>query len=906
MACTSYSIRYSNSLATVLAGGGTSATWSVNISGPAPVVGEDFAGNATCSSGVPTGFGSPLYVVITSNPQRVYTVDATASASNGNIDAINDYPSPTPTVTPTRTPTPTRTVTPTPTRTVTVTSTPTPTPTISFTPTITPTPIISCNDGAVVWETIVQTGTTYFFTTGQTYSITKSTPGGHMIDGIELPQFYTCLDCTTTNNPPYYNVYENEFPGITYFTFSPAVENPIFAFYSLGSSIVEQTFSADTNFIDYYPCSAVTPTCGSASPTDPIYDFSLRTINGNEAFGAVMFPGTHSVIGIQALDTENRTNFLWGLSCDNELELEPVGVGSLNLMYSSCTTGNIYQFNYLSAYTPTYSGLTINDGPYEGCYARALPPLSGFTVVDLLPGLYDYNYTFDCASCAAETTPTPTPTVSISLTPSFTPSNSVTVTPSISLTPSFTPSNSVTVTPSISLTPTYTPTNSISVTPSISLTPSFTTTPTISITSGVSTTPTPTFSPSNSVSVTPSLSPTNSISVTPSISLTPSFTTTPTISVTSGVSTTPTPTFSPSNSISVTTSVSFTPTTTPSVTVSNSPGVTVTPTFTPSPSSSVVSTVFTITGCCDVNTYVIDAGIGLSAATVYDITGVSGLTDGCYYVVSLGGVSPINGVAGSYVHIPAGCSDPICSCPTPTPTVTTTVSSTPSVTPTLTVTLSITSTVTVTPSITPSISVPVTASITPSISITPTVTPSISITPSITVSISITPSPSDVCIPKDFTIDVFDASPTPTPTPTVTPSTTGSAAINIIDSCYWVINNAGFLCNYVKRLQDCTTGVFYYVSEPLIYLDTIITTGTTIGAEINEVLTCVTYVDDFPGSASHVVNDVVAIYSGGCSECQSVTVTPTTTQSVTPSITPSITNSVSVTPTITPTMTPSV
>jgi hypothetical protein len=116
------------------------------------------------------------------------------------------------------------------------------------------------------------------------------------------------------------------------------------------------------------------------------------------------------------------------------------------------------------------------------------------------------------------------------------------------------------------------------------------------------------------------------------------------------------------------------------------------------------------------------------------------------------------------------------------------------------------------------------------------------------------------------------------------------------------------LCNYVKRLQDCTTGVFYYVSEPLIYLDTIITTGTTIAVEINEVLTCVTYVDDFPGSASHVVNDVVAIYSGGCSQClsgltPSVTVTPTITPSVTPSVT--VTPTISETPTLTPTVTSS-
>ena len=118
--------------------------------------------------------------------------------------------------------------------------------------------------------------------------------------------------------------------------------------------------------------------------------------------------------------------------------------------------------------------------------------------------------TFDFFIQAIIPPPSPTPSVSLTpgLSPSFTPS--VSITPSISITPSVTPSVTVSVTPTISVTPsvTFTPT----VTPSI--TPSFT--PTVSVT----------ITPNASLSVTPPVTPTR----TPSISVTP--TVTPTISVT--------------------------------------------------------------------------------------------------------------------------------------------------------------------------------------------------------------------------------------------------------------------------------------------------------------------------------------------------------------------------------------
>lgn len=113
--------------------------------------------------------------------------------------------------------------------------------------------------------------------------------------------------------------------------------------------------------------------------------------------------------------------------------------------------------------------------------------------------------------------------------------------------------------------------------------------------------------------------------------------------------------------------------------------------------------------------------------------------------------------------------------------------------------------------------------------------------------------------------------------------------------------------------------MYYYTSQPLIYDDTIILTGTTFGASINDTSRCVTYIDDIPGSASDIVDSISAIYPSGCTQCTSgstPTPTPTITVTTSPSVTPTLSSSVgvtvtptiSLTPTITvsPTLTPSV
>ena len=98
----------------------------------------------------------------------------------------------------------------------------------------------------------------------------------------------------------------------------------------------------------------------------------------------------------------------------------------------------------------------------------------------------------------AEPSVSPTPTPSVSVTPSIT----VSATPSVSVTPSIT----VSATPSISITPSIT----VSTTPSITVTPSISisATPGPTVTPSVSTTPAPTPTSTPAPTVTPSITPT--------------------------------------------------------------------------------------------------------------------------------------------------------------------------------------------------------------------------------------------------------------------------------------------------------------------------------------------------------------------------------------------------------------
>lgn len=342
---------------------------------------------------------------------------------------------------------------------------------------------------------------------------------------------------------------------------------------------------------------------------------------------------------------------------------------------------------------------------------------------------------------------------------------------------------------------------------------------------------------------------------------------------------TPTPTPTISLTSTPTTSVTSTPTTTPTLTPTTS--VTSTPTNTPTLTPTEAEDIYTITSCCDGTEYTIINIPGmLNIGQTYMFTDITGLPDLCYTVTSdTYGPFPYYDASAATAITQDDCNDVDCpTCPTPTPTI--------SVTPTRTVTA--TPTLTATPTQTPTTSV----TATPQLTFSPTPTNTLTSTP------TPTPSPTDFCAPKELTISVFDTTPTPSPTPTFSPTPSPTNAVSIIDSCTWVINNAGFLCNDIKRIQDCLTGNYYYTTEPLLFGSQVIYSGTTFAGEVNGLYRCLTYVDDTDGSATDVIRNISATYSGGCNACVTTpTPTPTNTATVTP--TPSVT------PTLTPTTTSS-
>ena len=145
------------------------------------------------------------------------------------------------------------------------------------------------------------------------------------------------------------------------------------------------------------------------------------------------------------------------------------------------------------------------------------------------------------ASATPTVTPTNTPTPTISETPTQTPTSTVTPTqtptPTISETPTQTP------TPTISETPTQTPTPTVTDTPTQTPTPTVTDTPTQTPTPTISETPTQT--PTPTISETPTQTPTNTPTETP--------TETPTQTPTESPTQTPTPTSTPA--VPVTTNI---------------------------------------------------------------------------------------------------------------------------------------------------------------------------------------------------------------------------------------------------------------------------------------------------------------------------------------------------------------
>jgi hypothetical protein len=250
---------------------------------------------------------------------------------------VTRTPTPTNTLTPGLTQTPTPTETPTPTVTPTITETPTNTPTNTVTPTPTRTPPIPCDFEG---ELLKECDFTYEFlgfppsefsfenlisgdyidgtleTNIGVSSVKMSYVGGGLVFdcttsgltfaglGTEVPQFQNYLECGF-NLPLSSFAYKVISPIEMTFTFTPAVTNPLLFFWSLGQSGNCQTFSSDTSFQNFNYCYNV-------SGQTLTLDLANKTITGCEGFGTIEFTGTFNQIKLSVLNTECRTNFLWG------------------------------------------------------------------------------------------------------------------------------------------------------------------------------------------------------------------------------------------------------------------------------------------------------------------------------------------------------------------------------------------------------------------------------------------------------------------------------------------------------------------------------------------------------------------------------------------------------------------
>jgi hypothetical protein len=198
--------------------------------------------------------------------------------------------------------------------------------------------IQNCN---IVWQTV---GSSYdndgFISTIEEGSImvTMSTNGPSgagtgfdpiNLDGVEYAQCSNGLICSNYSNvSPTNQIYyiKGDAAGVVTMTFdfSPAITDPILGIWSLGSPSEQQIFKPNVPFIELSACGEdPSVVCGAGNATglaisDTGIPFGTNTyqILGNESFGIVKFPGTHSQIQIQVpFLSEYRTNLAWGLSC---------------------------------------------------------------------------------------------------------------------------------------------------------------------------------------------------------------------------------------------------------------------------------------------------------------------------------------------------------------------------------------------------------------------------------------------------------------------------------------------------------------------------------------------------------------------------------------------------------------
>jgi len=317
-----------------------------------------------CSSGTQIGFsvinGQSGFICSRSFPEFRSgggQCPGTSVVYSGNpcvLSGSNWICPPTPTPTPTLTSTPTRTVTPTnsptstPTKTLTLTSTPTsssnitptPTRTLTATPTITPTGIINICEPELCWA-------------GWNYS-TNPNVSANFDDGIFItttifpmlgdsinvgpPFLYNQLACSTKNplNTNSVKIFTNN--SYT-FTFSQPVTNPHLAIYSLGRLETQVILTSSTN-VEICCNSVVNPFQVSG-----ITQISPFQIGGQEGYGIVRFPGTHTSITLQQQPSEGWFEIVWGKKCPPCVEDIVLAIDiSQSTSPSQSNTGVVEQF----------------------------------------------------------------------------------------------------------------------------------------------------------------------------------------------------------------------------------------------------------------------------------------------------------------------------------------------------------------------------------------------------------------------------------------------------------------------------------------------------------------------------------------------------------------------------------
>ena len=177
---------------------------------------------------------------------------------------------------------------------------------------------------------------------------------------------------------------------------------------------------------------------------------------------------------------------------------------------------------------------------------------------------------------------------------------------------------------------------------------------------------------------------------------------------------------------------------------------------------------------------------------------------------------------------------------------------------------------------------------------TPTPTTTGTPTPTPTPTPTLTPDP---CLSYVVGISFSATTPTATPTATPTPTLTPTFAYSINSGVTFVIDSGNFNCVDVKVLTDCNSSEIYYVSGPLIYSGSVISTGTTLFGIINGDYKCLTYTEDVGGSPGDLLSLIISTGSS-CSTC--VVTTPTPTPTLPPTATPTATPTSTPTPTYAP------